>query len=293
MKKVLLLLSFWLMASTFAMNADNPSKEGPKTYPLYQDISLVSAIKFFYDKNKIVIKAVYPQLITLTENPAVQHFNEHMDTLVNEGIADFKSRIRAMDPALFASASKASRNFLYIDYASISVSQGKQHLLSVRLSFQGNIIGQRLGYHYHRTFNYNLDKDTIIDLADLFLSDSEYLHTISQYTQDILFQKLNNQAMILNGTAPLVQNFANWNIKPNGILFTFEDNQVAPTILGAQTVLIPFAILRNYIAPDSIIAPCGKKNRKRCLQKQLVTGGFIDEVLNSKYSVFDPQLGFG
>ncbi|MCW5582533.1 MAG: DUF3298 domain-containing protein [Gammaproteobacteria bacterium] len=67
-----------------------------------------------------------------------------------------------------------------------------------------------------------------------------------------------------------------WNIKPNGLLITFETGKVAPYIYGPQTVLVPYSALMDVIPPESPIADC-ITHRSRCLSNNLLTGGFIDE----------------
>ncbi|MBA3661423.1 MAG: DUF3298 domain-containing protein [Gammaproteobacteria bacterium] len=283
--RIFILLMALASPASYALDANNASKEGPKTYHLYDDVYLVSAIKFFYDKKQIVIKAVYPQLQSEFNHQTLDHFNEAIKQLVEEGKIYFKNKV----DNTYALPRKHNKNNLYIDYASSMVANNKAHLLSIRLSFQGHIAGRGRPYHYHRVLNYDLDNDVVLNLADLFNPQAEYLDVFSQYTATKLMQRLNNYAMVRTGTQPSEKNFMNWNIKPDGIMFTFEDDQVAPNVYGAQMVVVPFSILRDMISPDSAIGSCAQgKNKKRCLRKQLMTGGFIDEAINSSHSRFNP-----
>lgn len=268
------------------IDADNVSKEGPKTYPLYDDIQLTSAIKYTYGTNKIVVKSVFPQLESETLNLGVDHFNELIGRLVSEGISGFNSRVMEAHLLQEALPKKRIKNDLYIDYSAAIVSSSKSYILSVRLTFQGQVAGKH-PYHYHRVLNYDLDKDQEIILSDLFEPDSDYLFIIAQYCKEMLSKRLANQSMIVSGTLAEEKNFSNWNLKTNGLLFTFDEYQVAPDVLGTQTVLVPFSVLKRVIAPNSVLAPCGKK-RKRCLKNNLLTGGFIDEAVNSTHRTFNP-----
>jgi hypothetical protein len=149
-------------------------------------------------------------------------------------------------------------------------------------------------YHHHFVLNYDLNNNEKINLDDLFSPDADYLPVLSSYTSSVLNRRLRDKQMIADGTAPKPENFKNWNIKPNGLLFTFDEYQVAPYVNGAQTVLVPYSILKKMIDPDSLIANC-VTNKKRCSRSNVLTGGFIDEAINLRainphHRLFSPTL---
>lgn len=50
--------------------------------------------------------------------------------------------------------------------------------------------------------------------------------------------------------APTADNYAVWNITPDGLLITFNEVQVAAYAAGAQSVLVPFEVVHDLAAPN-------------------------------------------
>ena len=87
-----------------------------------------------------------------------------------------------------------------------------------------------------------------IKLADLFRPDSNYLNAISDYTiNELKSRNLGDSKQIEEGASPKAENFKTVNISDTGLLFTFEDYQVAPYVVGQQTVIILFEKLKNTL----------------------------------------------
>jgi hypothetical protein len=258
------------------MVADNSIDHTP-TYNLYDDVDLVSTLKFQYGKPRLVIKSVYPQLASDTDNDGVNNFNDMVTQLVQTEISSFEDNIKMNSPTQKVATKSKGNNNLYIDYDTSYLRANKDHhIVSVRFSTQGYINNLAHPYHNHHVINYNINTAQTIELADLFQPNSNYLETLSGYCSQVLNKRLSNKEMISNGTAPTPENYAIWNIKANGILITFDEYKVAPYIDGAQTVLVPYSFLADIIAPESAIAPC-INHKKRCASNNLLTGGFIDE----------------
>ena len=184
-------------------------------------------------------------------------------------------------------ASIPKKNNLYLDYAASVITSGDHHLISLRFSIQSYIAGMAHPTHHHRVINYDLDAGDVIELNDLFQANVDYLNVISHYVSQVLSRHLSNQAMLTIGIAPQAENFKNWNIKPNGILFTFDEYQVAPYAEGMQTVLVPYAILKPLMSADSPLLNC-VRHPKRCRNSNLLTGGFIDTVINLRHRTLNP-----
>lgn len=288
----LLVVFFIISCEAFAISADNASKEDAKTYRLYNDIQLLSNIKYVYGKSQLMVKTVYPYLMGYAENFAVDHFNDLVKEKLQQGIDIFKLKVEYARLAQQALPAKKRKNHLYIDYAASFGTFNQHHLLSIRLTFQGNIAGESHPYHYHQVINYDLDEDEQFALNDLFDPDLDFLNALSEHARDVLSKRLSNTYMIASGTEPTPQNFRNWNINVAGLLFTFEEDQVAPYVNGAQTVLIPFSVLKKYLSKNSPLAGCIKR-AKSCARHPLQTGGFIDEAFNSSRGLFNPILSHG
>ncbi len=247
------------------------------TYNLYDDVDMVSALKFQYLKPRIVVKTVYPQLASDTDNDGVSHFNDLVSQLIQTDISNFQNSLKMHTPSQKTATKTKTSNNLYIDYDTSFLKTGKSHIISVRFTAQGYMTNASQPYNYHHVINYNVDTGQEIQLGDLFNADSNYLQTISGYCFQVLSQRLKgSKDLVSSGTAPTAENYANWNIKANGLLITFDTYKVAPAIQGFQTVLVPYSFLENIISPDAPMASC-VKHKRRCASNSLLTGGFIDE----------------
>lgn len=257
-------------------SAEDVVKDDSRVFHVYEGVDLVSTMKIQYGKPRIVVKSVYPQLASDTDEDNVSVFNDMALQIVQDEIAKFTAQVKDRAPYQKNMPKNKLSNNLYIDYATSYIKSKNNHIISVRYSIQGFIAGMAHPYHYHRVLNFNLDGNQELQLSDLFIPDSNYLDVISDYTRNALLRHLDNKDFVNAGTAAKPENFTNWNIKPNGILFTFDEYKVAPYVYGAQTVLVPFSALKKVLSPDSPIADC-VKHKQRCRNNNLLTGGFIDE----------------
>lgn len=260
-------------------SSTDKKKDHTPVYHIYDDVDLVSTIKFEYGKPKISIKSVFPQLESDEDDDSINHFNQLVQDSTKEEITKFRDQVKENKSIQNKVSRALSKNNLFIDYDTSIIKSNGDHIISVRFSLQSYIAGMNRPNHTHRTFNYNLDTNLPIELNELFNPDSDYLNVLSDYTREVLLKRLANKEMVINGTAPEADNFKNWNIKPTGILITFDEHQVAPYINGAQTVLVPYGALKTILAEDSPIAGCVKHKRK-CIQSNISTGGFMDEAAN-------------
>lgn len=273
---------------------DDESGETAQVFSLYEDVDLVSTLRFYTDDPNINVKAVFPQLESDRDNDhdseGIDGFNEAVDNAITEIRADFKNRVKVVHDSLTHPTTK--KNNLTIDYnSSVIPSAQKNHIISIRFSIEGDIAGMAHPFHEHRVLNYDLDNDQPLTLADLFLPNADYLDAISRYCVKVLMRQLPknyiDKEMVTNGTTRQDESFKNWNVKPNGLLITFDETTVAPYAAGMQTVLIPYAALKKIIAPLGPIGICSLHQRK-CKNNNVLTGGFIDQALNTHHSVFNP-----
>lgn len=297
MRAWLLLLVLVICTAAFAESDadDNTARDNTRTYSLYDDVEMVSTLKFEYGKPRIVIKSVYPQLQSQSINDHLDLFNQQVLGLVDEKITDFKMHVAENEETQKQLPKSQLKNDLYIDYAASYIQSSKNPILSIRFSTQGYIAGMAHPYHHHFSLNYDIDHDKLIELADLFLDDADYLSALSRYTSERLNTRLRDKQMIAQGTAPTADNFKNWNIKPSGLLITFDEYQVAPYVEGTQTVLVPFSVLKELLNPESPIAGC-LKHKRQCSNNNVLTGGFIDEIalnaapIDTRHRPLNPML---
>ncbi len=285
-----MLCALFFTTSAFADAGDEDNGiEDSRTFHVYDDVDLVSTLKFAYGRPKIIIKSVYPQLASETDRDGINTFNQIAMGIVQDEMNQFRTLVKGYEFLQKKLPRAKVTNNLYIDYDTSYLKSQYNHIISIRFNIQGFIIGMPRPYHHHRVINYNLDTSQELDLSDLFLPGTDYLSVLSNYTSTVLYRHLQDTQSIAYGTASIPKNYENWNIKPNGLLITFEEKKVAPSIYGAQTVFIPYSALIEVISPDSPIAYC-IKHRRRCNNTNLLTGGFIDEAVNTRHGALNPLL---
>jgi hypothetical protein len=289
------LTSIFICSEAFALSEatsdDNVVRENTPIFHLYDDLDLISSQKIIYGKPRIVIKAIYPRLESDVSRDNIDTFNDIIANLIKEEAEEFQKNVKVAYKNL-STIPKSGKNELFIDYNSSSVQSGRYHILSIRMSMQGMMNGMAHPYHYYRALNYNLDTGETIQLADLFREESDYLEVLANYAKKTLSRRLDNKEMVDLGTTPTIDHYRIWNIKPSGILITFEDNQVAPYVFGAQTVLVPYSVLRSLFSSQNPITKCMR--RLRCNRRHLLTGGFMEEAsIKTSHRFFNPILRQG
>ncbi|OGT63104.1 MAG: hypothetical protein A3E85_03955 [Gammaproteobacteria bacterium RIFCSPHIGHO2_12_FULL_45_12] len=274
-----LLLTFitllWLTSPLLAAD-DEPYEDArnrPQVFHVSRDMDLVTIEKIQYGKPKMVIKSVYPELQSDNpENVGIDDFNDAVVNLVQEEVSAFKNQVgdfsRTTSPPAHSTSDK-----LYIDYDASIIKVNNGYLVSVRLSSQGFINGMAHPYQKHRVLNYDLNENRALKLSELFNINADYLNLISNDSRNTLSRRVKDQSFMMEGTTPIARNFQNWNLTPTGILLTFDRAQVAPSVNGTQTVLIPYAAFKSIVSVDSPISACVNHKRK-CTSNHLLTGGF-------------------
>lgn len=283
---ILTSLVFCTYSMALMADGDDTGRDDKQVYHLYNNVDLISTIKIQYDKPRIVIKSVFPRLALheddngSNENATnLDNINTNISVLVDQAILDFKQYVHDNVSAQQALKKLKIRNDFYLDYNASFIKPNRTPIISIRFSTQGVVTGMAHPYHRYFVFNYDLESEENMTLDDLFEPDSDYLTVLSNYASSKLNRKLEDKQLITKGTAPVAENFKLWNLKSNGLLVTFDEGQVAPSYLGAQTILIPFSALKEIIASDSPLHKCVEK--KRC-GTDILTGGFIDEANNSR-----------
>ena len=276
-------------ASAATVNDEDKGLEDNLTFHLYDDVDLVSTLKFEYGKPRIVIKSVYPQLASETPREGVDAVNALSQEIAKDQISQYRQRVKDNAAVQSKMNRKTITNNFYLDYNTSYLKPAHDHIISIRFSMQGLIGGNKSAYHEYTALNYNLDTNEKIELGSLFLPAANYLDVLSQYSYGVL-QKHFPQNFQSSGAAPREENFMVFNIKPNGLLITFNEGQVAPKEFGAQTVLVPYSALSEVLAPDSPINDCAHHPAK-CMRHNLLTGGFIDEAVDTGHGRLNPVLG--
>ena len=121
--------------------------------------------------------------------------------------------------------------------------------------------------HNFFTLTYDLRQGRELRLSDLFRPGAKYLEAVAAYaTRDLQSRKEPGgdenlglaQDVFADGAKPTAENYARWNITRKGLMFTFDPYQVGPYAAGPQTVIIPYAELKEIAKPGGPLARTAK-----------------------------------
>jgi len=207
-------------------------------------------------KLRYEIETEMPQLAGAGD-ARVEKFNQAVTNLVASRAGEFKKAADEMvrEEAATKQDAKSSRPPNSMDVSYEITAAGKD-FISVLFSFY-EYAG---GAHPNTTtesFNYDLNSNAPVRLADLFTPNSNYLTVISDYCVREL-KKLDTVSGAENGAGPKIENFHSWNITPAGLKITFDPYQVGPYVVGQHQVVIPYSALKPIIKPDGLLAQFSK-----------------------------------
>jgi hypothetical protein len=219
-----------------------PSPLAPTSLPLSSQLTLTSVP--FEESSQSPVYTIRAQTPVLTgsDDPRVLAFNQVLSDLVVTQVNDYR------------------RNFLELRVTPLS--NGSFLEATHKLIFQGaDIWSFKFDFSFYSdgaahpglnslTMNYDLGQGRQLALSDLFLPDSNYLERMSIYCiNDINRHSPGFGDSFLQGANPLPDNYRNWNITAGDLMITFDEYQVAPYAAGPQTVMIPYAELKDVIDP--------------------------------------------
>src|SRR5262245_49139802 len=203
-------------------------------------------------KLRYEISTALPQLAGAGD-ARVDKFNRAVTNLVAPRTGEFKKTADEMarEEAADKQDAKSSRppNSLNVSY---EVTAADKDFISVLFTF----FEYSGGAHPNTTtesFNYDLNRNAPVRLADLFTPNSNYLKVISDYSVREL-KKLDTVSSVENGAGPKIENFHSWNITPAGLKITYDPYQVGPYVAGPHEVAVPYSLLKPIIKPDGLLA---------------------------------------
>ncbi len=106
-----------------------------------------------------------------------------------------------------------------------------------------------------KTFVYNLDKKLITE-NEIF-KDSDWRNLISEKSREYFRKELGvylDENMLSSGTSPDLNNFNNFYISGNNIVFLFEEYSIGPYALGIQEFSVPFDQIRKILKSNILKA---------------------------------------
>jgi len=209
--------------------------------PLYLSVNLGSTpLKEQGASPSYTIVAQVPTLQN-SDDQRVTKFNNEMTLLLQQEISVFKDNLRELAPVPLSNGSTFNSQYVLLS--------GPGNIISLKFDIVVSIAGTANRRAHSRTVTYDLEAGSDLNLASLFRPGSTYLQVISNYCIARLKPKIPN--LVIAAVDAVASNYQNWNITSNGLLITFDENQVAA---DPQQVVIPYAELTEVIDPKGPLA---------------------------------------
>lgn len=196
------------------------------------------------------IEAEYPQIIG-SRDARVRSFNERVRAFVVRELDSVTARLRERRTEM--GLNQSPNEYHEVGY---NVMYASDDLISIVFGVEGYAQGAAHPYHYPLVFNYDLNRNRVMQLADLFLPGNGYLQTISRYSIADLERQwredgggLTLDEMWARGAQPTTENYRNWAVTRTHLVVMFPEYQVAPYVAGPQRVDIPYDALRDVLNP--------------------------------------------
>ena len=203
-------------------------------------------------KLRYEIDTAMPQLAAAGD-ARVEKFNQAVTNLVAPRTGEFM-KVADETAREEAAAKQDAKSSLPPNSLSVSyeVTAANKDFISVLFSFY-EYLGGAHPNTITESFNYDLNRNAPVSLADLFTPNSNYLKVISDYAIKEL-KKLDTVSGVENGAGPKIENFHSWNITPAGLKITFDPYQVGSYAAGAHEVVVPYSVLKPIIRQDGLLA---------------------------------------
>jgi hypothetical protein len=199
-----------------------------------------------------VIDVIYPQADFGPEalmglRGIAGDINTTLDTMISNQINDFKSA-EAETNVKIADAT----NELVIKS---SATNTKGSFLSLLIEIFTYIVGSANPMTTYISFNYSVTAIGVLSIQHLFLTGSNWLNYISDYSIKSLAEQQTKMGVnidkdwIQRGAGANAENFKCFNISSDTLVITYNAYQVAPYYVGSQRVYIPLASMKEMIDP--------------------------------------------
>lgn len=185
--------------------------------------------------NTLAINLKYPQGFAQPQ----------INQTISDFVADQQQKIIQIDQADNGPATLPGKNSLDISY---QVMFENSKVVSVWLAVSTNQRGAAHPANFVRTFNFVNGQQ--VTLNQIVLSPAN-LKDIADFSQASISQKaISDSTWVAKGTQPTDENYGKWYFTSDGLAVVFDTYQVAAYVYGAQTVIIPLSIVRQWLRPD-------------------------------------------
>lgn len=142
-----------------------------------------------------------------------------------------------------------------------TVEYENERLISLLFKAEWYMRGAAHPYHTVHTYIFDKKLGRLVTLQDMFMPSSGYLAYLSTYAyNDLLRQSkegdkgfTHDEETVKEGTEAALENFKHVLPVRNGLMFYFDEYQVAPYAAGPQQVVVPYEKLKQYVEPSGIL----------------------------------------
>ena len=254
--KKLLILSIsamWLL-SIIGLLVNETNAKQPSISSLPVNIQSIRESGSFF-----CIRAEYPQFET-----AGSDFNQEITTLISgkidsfkkESLDNWKTRLDTI-PAGKPVPQNPEGPFTFIAWWQSTQLNTTYLSLVIKIYY---FSGGAHGNEEIHAFNYDMLQKKKIRINNFFDSSQEALKKISEISAQDIISQLQSQGwkendslkeMVNQGTAPVFENFRNFNFDPHSLTIYFQRYQVAPGAVGSLTVRVSRQMLeQNSLQSD-------------------------------------------
>ncbi|MFA5369071.1 MAG: DUF3298 domain-containing protein [Candidatus Paceibacterota bacterium] len=186
------------------------------------------------ESTDFIIEVNYPKI-------GINYIDEEIQSFAENNVQSFKDLISSNQSTI---DNKYSLNIEYLS----------QKYSNRLLSFKFMISEYTGGVHSNftdATFVFDLVDNKKLSLEDLFVENVDYLKKISNIAiTQFKIANISDENWLNEGAGQKLENYKNFIVSDNSIIFYFPPYQVASYAAGEQIVEIPFSQIRNILNPE-------------------------------------------
>lgn len=183
-------------------------------------------------------------------------FNRHLATIVTPLVDQFRRDVTELRRTAQDRPDQLPASSLDIDHQIVAATPELLSILLTVYTYSG-------GAHPNSqslALTWDLRRNAMVELADLFLPGSNYGRIISEYCRRELRRlDLGNPEWFARGTSFSQENYQRWNPTRAGLRITFDTYQVAAYAQGSFEVTVPWSLLRPLLRPGYLTAAAMSK----------------------------------
>jgi len=241
------------LVTVMALAACSPSKQssasGDSSAPYGSKQHVVTPMRF-EEKGDGPIYSLTADIPTIvgSDDPRAQLFNSLTYGIFQVYQNEFIAAVNEMPVEPVSDGSTMDIQYTLVSPAGDSI-------ISINYLVTGYADGAVDKFHNSKSFNFNIEAGREVTLDQLFVSDVDYLNPIAQICTAELSARIKNFGPFMGSVEANAENYQVWNVSADGLVITFDENQISTNATGPQKVTIPYEKLKDIIDPQG---PIGK-----------------------------------